>query len=360
VSLILCVNPGATSTKVGLFEGIAPLQARTLRHPDAELARHPRVSDQLALRLDAVRAFLADAKVERGQLSAVAGRGGLLRPLASGTYRVDAALLADAAAARRGEHASNLGGPIAAAVAGEHGCPAFVVDPVSVDELEPVARLTGLAGVERQSLAHALNIKAVARRHARDRGRALESLRLVVAHLGSGVSLAAIEGGRMIDVVNPQDEGPMSPDRAGGMPSTAIVEMCFAPAADRAAVRRRLFGEGGLWSHLGTRDLGEALTRASSGDERARLFLEAMAYQIAKAVADMAAALRGKVDAVLLTGGMAHAPWLVAEVRSRVAWIAPVEVYPGEDELLALAEGAWRVLSGEEPARDYGGGGGQP
>jgi len=360
VSLILCVNPGATSTKVGLFEGIAPLQARTLRHPDAELARHPRVSDQLALRLDAVRAFLADAKVERGQLSAVAGRGGLLRPLASGTYRVDAALLADAAAARRGEHASNLGGPIAAAVAGEHGCPAFVVDPVSVDELEPVARLTGLAGVERQSLAHALNIKAVARRHARDRGRALESLRLVVAHLGSGVSLAAIEGGRMIDVVNPQDEGPMSPDRAGGMPSTAIVEMCFAPAADRAAVRRRLFGEGGLWSHLGTRDLGEALTRADGGDERARLVLEAMAYQIAKAVADMAAALRGKVDAVLLTGGMAHAPWLVAEVRSRVAWVAPVDVYPGEDELLALAEGAWRVLSGEEPVRDFGGGGGQP
>jgi butyrate kinase len=360
VSLILCVNPGATSTKVGLFEGIAPLQARTLRHPDAELARHPRVSDQLALRLDAVRAFLADAKVGRGQLSAVAGRGGLLRPLSSGTYRVDAALLADAASARRGEHASNLGGPIAAAVAGEHACPAFVVDPVSVDELEPVARITGLAGVERQSLAHALNIRAVARRHARDRGRALESLRLVVAHLGSGVSLAAIEAGRMIDVVNPQDEGPMSPDRAGGMPSTAIVEMCFAPAADRAAVRRRLFGEGGLWSHLGTRDLGEALARADGGDERARLVLQAVAYQIAKAVADMASALRGKVDAVLLTGGMAHAPWLVAEVRSRVAWIAPVEVYPGEDELLALAEGAWRALSGEEPARDYGGGGGQP
>jgi butyrate kinase len=359
VSLILCVNPGATSTKVGLFDGIAPLQARTLRHPDPELARHPRVSDQLALRLDAVRAFLADAKVGRGQLSAVAGRGGLLRPLASGTYRVDAALLADAASARRGEHASNLGGPIAAAVAGEHGCPAFVVDPVSVDELEPVARLTGLAGVERQSLAHALNIRAVARRHARDSGRALESLRLVVAHLGSGVSMAAIEGGRMIDVVNPQDEGPMSPDRAGGMPSTAIVEMCFAPAAHRAAVRRRLFGEGGLWSHLGTRDLGEALARASSGDKRAGLVLEAMAYQIAKAVADMAAALRGKVDAVLLTGGMAHAPWLVAEVRSRVAWIAPVEPYPGDDELLALAEGAWRVLSGEEPARHYGGSGGQ-
>ena len=361
MSVILCVNPGATSTKVGLFEGTAPRQARTLRHPDPELARHPRVADQLGLRLEAVRAFLAEAGVGPGGLSAVAGRGGLLRPLASGTYRVDAALLADAASARRGEHASNLGGPIAASLAGEHGCPAFVVDPVSVDELAPVARLTGLAGVERQSLAHALNIKAVARRHARDHGRPLDSLRLVVAHLGSGVSMAAIEGGRMVDVVNPQDEGPMSPDRAGGMPATAVIEMCFAPGAERQVVRRHLFGEGGLWSHLGTRDLGEALARADGGDGRARLVLEAMAYQIAKAVADMAAVLRGKVDAVLLTGGMAHSPWLVAEVRGRVAWIAPVEVYPGEDELLALAEGAWRVLSGEEPARSYGGGdGGQP
>jgi len=354
VSLILSVNPGATSTKVGLFEGGAPREVRTLRHGDAELAAHPRIADQLALRLAAVRAFLAERGVASGDLAAVAGRGGLLRPLPSGTYRVDAALLADAARAERGEHASNLGGPMAAALAGEHRCPAFVVDPVSVDELRPVARVSGLAGVERQSLAHALNIKAVARRHAQASGRPLSALRLVVAHMGSGVSMAALEDGRMVDVVNPQDEGPMSPDRAGGLPATAVVELCFAPGAEKRAVQRRLFGDGGLYSHLGTRDLAEALSRMERGDALARRVLEAMAYQIAKAAASLAAVLRGQVDALLLTGGMAHAAWLVEAVRSRLEWIGPVAVYPGEDELLALAEGAARVLAGEEEERGYG------
>jgi len=354
LSLVLCLNPGATSTKVGLFEGGAARLVRTLRHPDAELAAVPRIADQLPLRLGPVRAFLLEAGVAPGGLDAVAGRGGLLRPLASGTYRVDAALLADAARAARGEHASNLGGPMAAAVAAEHGCPALVVDPVSVDELLPVARVSGLAGIERQSLAHALNIKAVARRHARAAGRPLADLRLLVAHLGTGVSMAALLGGRMVDVVNPQDEGPMSPDRAGGMPVTAVVELCFEQGAERRAVRRRLFGDGGLYSHLGTRDLAEAVQRMERGDARARLALEAMAYQIGKAAAGMAAVLRGRVDALLLTGGMAHSAWLVEEVKGHVAWLGPVAVYPGEDELLALAEGAERVLSGEEAALAYG------
>jgi butyrate kinase len=216
-----------------------------------------------------------------------------------------------------------------------------------------VARVSGLAGIERQSLAHALNIKAVARRHARAAGRPLADLRLVVAHLGSGVSMAALEGGRMVDVVNPQDEGPMSPDRAGGMPVTAVVELCFEKGAERRAVRRRLFGDGGLYSHLGTRDLAEALQRMERGDPRARLVLEAMAYQIGKAAAGMAAVLRGRLEALLLTGGMAYSPWLVEEVKGRVAWLAPVTVYPGEDELLALCEGAERVLAGEESALEY-------
>jgi butyrate kinase len=357
VSLILCVNPGATSTKVGLFDGATPREERTLRHGDEELGRFPRVADQLGLRLGAVRDFLAAARVGAGPggaLAGVAGRGGLLRPLPSGTYLVDEALLADAARAARGQHASNLGGPLAAAVAAEHGCPAFVVDPVSVDELAPVARVTGLAGVERQSLAHALNIRAVARRHARARGRPLESLRLVVVHLGTGISMAALQGGRMIDVVNPQDEGPMGPDRAGGLPSTAVVSLCFARGASEAAVRRRLFGEGGLASLLGTRDFAEALGRAEGGDAPARLAVEAMAYQVAKAAAGMAAVLGGEVDALLLTGGMARAERFADGLRGRLSWIAPVAVYPGEDELLALAEGAWRVLSGEEKARRYG------
>jgi butyrate kinase len=356
MSLVLAVNPGASSTKVGLFRGGAAGPSRTLRHGDGELSAHPRIADQLGFRLAAVRAFLAEAGVGRGDLGAVAARGGLLRPVESGTYAVDGAMLRDAAAAARGEHAANLGAPMAAALAEEHGCPALVVDPVSVDELEPVARLSGLAGVERQSLAHALNIRAVARRHARALGRPLPDLSLVVAHLGTGISMAALCRGRMVDVVNPLDEGPMGPDRAGGLPVTAVIDLCFAPGAERGAIRRRLLGEAGLRSYLGTRDLEEALRRAGAGDAAADLCLEAMAFQAAKSIAGMAAALSGRVDAILLTGGMARAEPFVARIRRRVEWIAPVALHPGEDELLALAEGAERVLAGEEPARTYGAG----
>jgi butyrate kinase len=347
------VNPGAGSTKLALYRGDAAEREERLEH--GELMDRPaaRVWDELPVRIAAVRAFLARAGVRRGDLAAVAGRGGLLPPLASGAWRVDGAMLADLERAERGEHASNLGAPIARAVAEEHGCPALVVDPVSVDELEPVARVTGLAGVERRSFSHALNLRAVARRFAAERGRALSELRLVVVHLGTGVSLAALAGGRMVDVANPQDEGPFSGDRAGGVPANALVDLCFAPGADARAVKRRLFGDGGLFAHLGTRDAREALRRAAAGDARAALVVEAMCYQIAKAAGALAAALEGKVDAVLLTGGMAHLAPIVEAIRRRVAFVAPVHVLPGEDELRALAEGALRVVRGEEPARSY-------
>ncbi len=346
---VLAVNPGAGSTKVALYEGEARRAEETLRH-DLAAAAPARIWDELPSRLAAVRDF---ARRAGGRLDAVAGRGGLLPPLASGAYLVTHAMIADLQRAARGEHASNLGAPLALALAREHGCPALVVDPVSVDELDPVARVSGLAGVERRSLCHALNIRAVARRHARALGRPLAELRLVVAHLGTGVSLAALREGRLVDVVNPQDEGPFAGDRAGGVPVMAVVDLCFAPGADAAALRRRLFGQGGLQDHLGTRSASDALARARAGDAAARLVLEAMAYQIAKAVGGLAAALEGKVDAVLLTGGMAHEEAIVSEIRRRVAFVAPVAVYPGEDELRALAEAALRVLSGEEPARPY-------
>jgi butyrate kinase len=350
--LVLAVNPGAASTKLALTRGEAVVREERLDH--GEPARPTgRVWDELPARAAAVRAFLAREGIGPGALSAVVGRGGLLGPLASGTYDVDDAMLADLERAERGEHASNLGAPIARAIAREHRCPAFVVDPVCVDELEPVARLTGLAGVERRSLTHALNLRATARRFAREAGLPLDGLRLIGCHLGTGVSLAAFREGRMVDVVNPQDEGPFAGDRAGGVPVTAVVSMCFAPGAEERAVRRRLFGDGGLFSHLGTRDAREAVARAEAGDGRARLVLDAMAYQIAKGAGGLAAALEGKVDAVLLTGGMAHLEAVLDAVRRRVAWIAPVRVYPGEDELRALAEGALRVLRGEEPARRY-------
>lgn len=352
--LLLAVNPGAGSTKLGLFRGAGRVMEHVERHAERELERFSRIADQLSWRTAAVRSFLERALVERGALAAVVGRGGLFKPVLSGTYLVDEAMLRDAELSRHGEHAANLGAPIAKAIADEHGCPAFVVDPVSVDELEPVARLSGLAGVERKSLCHALNMRAVARRHAAAVGRRIEELRLVVAHLGTGTSLSAQREGRLVDVVNPQDEGPFSGDRCGGIPATALIELCFAPGAEKSAVRRRLFGDGGLFSYLGTRDVREVAERAERGEAEPRLVLDAMAYQIAKAVGELAAALCGNVDAVLLTGGAAHGRALVSRIRPRVAWIAPVFVYPGEDELLALAEGALRVLGGQERPRTYG------
>jgi butyrate kinase len=351
-SLVLVVNPGAGSTKLALFRGEAAVAEEAIRHARDELDRFRRIADQLPFRLGAVRGFLARA-APGARLDAVVGRGGLLGPVPAGTLRVDGAMAEELLRGPRGEHASNLGAPLALAVAREHGCDAFVVDPVSVDELEPAARVTGLAGVERRSFCHALNIRAVARRHARAAGRPLEALGLVVVHLGTGVSLAALRGGRMVDVVNPQDEGPFAGDRAGGVPVTAVVEMCFAPGAERDAVRRRLLGDGGLQALLGTRDVREAVERARVGDAAAARAVEAMLLQIAKAAAGLAASLSGRVDAILLTGGMAHLPEVVEPLRRRLAWIAPIAVHPGEGELRALAEGALRVLRGEEEAGRY-------
>ncbi len=353
-ALVLAINPGAGSTKLALYRAEAVVAREVVRHDERELAGFARVADQLPLRAAAVRAFLSRAGVERGGLAAAVGRGGLFRPVESGAYLVDEAMLRDARAGARGDHAANLGALLAAEAAAEHGCPALVVDAVSLDELEPVARLSGLAGVERTSLCHALNLRAVARLHARAVGRPLPELRLVLAHLGTGASLAALREGRLVDVVNPQDEGPFSGDRCGGVPATALIELCFAPGADRGALRRRLFGDGGLHSYLGTRDVREAARRAREGDARAALVLDAMGYQLAKAAGEMAAALEGRVDAVLLTGGAVHEPALVAAIRPRVEWIAPIAIYAGEDELSALADGARRVLAGEERAKRYG------
>ncbi len=351
--LVLVVNPGAGSTKLGLFRGAAVAREEKVLHPGLMERPAARVWDELPDRLAAAQDFLARAGVRPGDLAAVAGRGGLLPPLDAGSHAIDDAMLADLERAERGQHASNLGAPLARALAAPHGCPALVVDPVSVDELDPVARVSGLAGLERRSFTHALNLRAVARRHAAAAGRPLAALRLVAAHLGTGISLALFRDGRMADVVNPQDEGPLSGDRAGAVPAMALVDLCFSGALDARGVKRRLFGDGGLYSHLGTRDVREALARAGKGDARAALLVEALCYQTAKSIGALSAALEGRVDAVLLTGGLAHLPPVVEAIRRRVAWIAPVDAHPGEDELLALAEGALRALAGEEPARPY-------
>lgn len=353
--LILALNPGSTSTKIGLFRGDEAVGEETVRHPDEALrpfARRP-VLDQLDMRLAAVREALAPLGVPPDRPVAVAGRGGLLEPLASGTYVVNDAMLRDLREARRGEHASNLGAFLALGLADEAGCPAFVVDPVSVDEWEPVARLSGLAGLDRECLSHALNTKAVAKRFARQTGRPYDTLRLVIAHLGSGISISAHRDGRMVDVCNPREEGPFSADRAGGLPAIKLLDLAFSGEATHDELVRRIFREGGVYSYLGTRDLADVERRVEAGDPEAALVVDAMLYQIAREIGAMATVLNGRVDAILLTGGMAHSARYTQDLTRRVDWIAPVHVFPGEDELRALAEGALRVVSGEEKALEY-------
>jgi butyrate kinase len=350
---VLVVNPGSTSTKIAVFVDETAEMAETLRHSDRELEpfRGRPVLDQIEWRAGVIEGALARAGMALESLDAVSGRGGLLPPVASGTYVVDDRMLDELRLARRGEHASNLGGCLAKAIAQRVGAAAYVVDPVSVDEWPPLARVSGSALIDRECLWHALNSKAVARRYARERHVPYASLKLVVAHLGSGVSVSAHRDGLGVDVVPPREEGAFSMDRAGGVPVMKLAQLCFTGQYRFADIERLLFAEGGVFSHLGTKDLVEVERRIAAGDERAQLVFEAMACQIAKSIGAMATVLRGDVDAVLLTGGMAHSARLVGTLLAAVAWIAPVVVYPGEDEMQALAEGALRVLRGEEAAR---------
>jgi butyrate kinase len=352
---ILVINPGSTSTKLALFANASAIFTETLHHTDTEMApfaKQPMLA-QLELRLEKILASLRAHEVDVQHLDAVVGRGGLLKPLASGTYPVNNQMLDDLRRAERGEHASNLGAFIAHKLAAQAECPAFIVDPVSVDEWPPVARLSGLAGLDRECLSHALNTKAIAKRFAREHGQDYANMRLVVAHLGSGISISAHENGKMIDVTNSREEGAFSTERAGSLPVMKLVELCFSGKFTRQEIETKIFREGGIFSYLGTKDLKEVLRRKQAGDETARLVFTAMIYQISKEIGAMAAALSGMVEAILLTGGMMHAHEVEAALKKRVEWIAPVFSYPGEDEMQALAEGALRVLRGEEKAQEY-------
>jgi len=359
---ILAVNPGSTSTKFGLFVNVSPVLVKTVRHEADELApfRGRPILDQCDLRAARIEAELAAAGHSVEELSAVVGRGGLLRPLASGTYRVTETMLDELRRAARGEHASNLGAFLASRMASRSGAPAYVVDPVSVDEWPDKARLSGTPLLARPCLSHALNTKAVAKRYAREVGRPYPALRLVVVHAGSGISVSAHEGGRMVEVNNTREEGPFSTERAGGVPVMGLVDLCFSGKYTRKEVETLLFREGGLQAYLGTNDLQEVERRVAEGDTLAAAVLDAMCYQVAKEVGAMAAVLRGRVDAILLTGGMAHSEGFRNAIREAVEWIAKVRAYPGEDELLALAEGALRVLRGDESARVLDGEAGGP
>jgi butyrate kinase len=344
------------STKVALFVNERPLWEKNLRHTDAEMApfRSRPILDQQAFRAVQIEAELIQTGVSIAGLDAVVGRGGLLPPLASGTYQVNADMLDELRLAKRGEHASNLGAYLAQALAAKAGVQAYIVDPVSVDEWPAIARLSGTALLQRQSLSHALNSKAVAKRYAREQGKPYGALRLIVAHLGSGISISAHQGGRMIDATNSREEGAFSTERAGGIPAMQLLDLCFSGKHTKPQIEALLCRDGGLQSYFGTKDLCEVERRIASGDEHAATVFAAMVYQIAKEIGAMATVLCGRIDAILLTGGMAHSAKLVATLTEHIQWIATIVLYPGEDELQALAEGALRVLRGEEPALKLG------
>ena len=350
----LIINPGSTSTKIGVFEDETLLFDETLRHSTEEISQFDSIVDQKDFRKKIITDFLEGKNFDIKSLNVIVGRGGMLKPIPGGTYAVTEELLADLKKGVQGQHASNLGGILAKEIADSIGVPSYIVDPTVVDELMPIARYSGVPELPRVSIFHALNQKAVAKRYAKEIGKSYESLRLIVVHMGGGVSVGAHESGKVVDVFNALDgDGAFSPERAGAVPSGALIKMCFSGRYSEKEVYGKVVGNGGFNAYLGTNDMREVTKRANEGDEKAAEAKQAFLLQVAKDIGSMACVLNGKVDQIIVTGGIAYGADIVAALKERAEWIAPFTVYPGEDELLALAQGALRVLNGEEEAKVY-------
>ena len=349
---ILSINPGSTSTKYAVYEDERELFTETVQHQEQDLAQFESITDQFAYRKGLILDRLQDRGFPIRQLSAVVGRGGMLPPVQAGGYLVNQAMKDKLTDGTLIPHASNLGALIADAIAAPLGIPAYIYDSVASDELADIARITGLPEVRRQSFCHVLNTKAMARRVAAKYGKRYEEMNFVIAHIGGGVSVSAHEKGRIVDVIE-DDGGPFSPERAGSIPLSYIVEMAYSGQYDKKTLSRKLRGMGGMKAHLGTHDCREVEARITAGDQHAKEVYEAMAYQISKGIGEMAPTLSGNIDAVLLTGGAAHSSMLTGWITDRVKFIATVEVEPGENEMEALTLGALRILRGEEQARTF-------
>ncbi|MBR5800030.1 MAG: butyrate kinase [Lachnospiraceae bacterium] len=350
----LIINPGSTSTKIGVFEDETLLFEETLRHSTEEISQYASIVDQKDFRKQIIVDLLAKKDFDINSLQVIVGRGGMLKPIPGGTYAVSDELLEDLKIGRQGQHASNLGGILAREIGDSIGVPSFIVDPVVVDELIPIARYSGVPELPRTSVFHALNQKAVAKRYAKENGVAYDSLNLIVVHMGGGVSVGAHENGRIIDVFNALDgDGAFSPERAGSVPSGALVKMCFSGKYTEKEVYKKLVGGGGFNAYLGTNDMRDVEKLADEGDAKAIEARAAFVMQVAKDIGSMACVLNGKVDAIVVTGGIAYDKGIVASLKERAEFIAPFTVYPGEDELLALVQGALRVMNGEEEAMKY-------
>lgn len=351
---LLIINPGSTSTKIGIYEDEKEVLVETLRHPVKELKNYKNIYNQYEFRRDIIQNFFKEKNIDINSLDAVVGRGGLLKPIKSGTYRVNNIMINDLKAGVLGEHASNLGGILANEIASITGIPAFIVDPVVVDEMQDVARLSGVLELPRTSIFHALNQKAVAKRYAKENNMRYEDLNAIVVHMGGGVSVGAHKNGKVIDVNNALDgEGPFSPERAGSVPVGDLIKMCYSGKFTKDEAYKKILGEGGFMSYLKTNNAIEVERLVNEGDKEATLCFDAFIYQVAKYIGEMATVLDGCVDIIILTGGVAYWKDVEIKLKKKVGFISKIKVYPGEDELLALAQGAIRVIKGEEKEKEY-------
>lgn len=350
----LIINPGSTSTKIGVFEDETLLFEETLRHSTEEIASYASIVDQKDFRKNIILNLLDSKNFDINSLNVVVGRGGMLKPIPGGTYPVSDSLLEDLKIGVQGQHASNLGGILAKEIGDSIGVPSYIVDPVVVDELEDIARYSGVPELPRTSVFHALNQKAVAKRYAKEIGKSYDSLNLVVVHMGGGVSVGAHEKGRVIDVFNALDgDGAFSPERAGAVPSGALIKMCFSGKYTQQEVYKKFVGGGGFNAYCNTNDMRDVDKMVDNGDKKAEEVREAFIAQVAKDIGSMACVLKGKVDQIIMTGGIAYDKAVIEGLKERAGWIAPVTVYPGEDELMALVQGGLRVLNGEEEPMVY-------
>ncbi|WP_035767409.1 butyrate kinase [Butyrivibrio sp. NC2002] len=350
----LIINPGSTSTKLGIFEDENLIKEETLRHSTEEISQYASITDQKDFRKNIILDFLKNENIDIKSFDVIVGRGGLLKPIPGGTYECTDALIADLQKGVQGQHASNLGGILAREIGDEIGVRSFIVDPVVVDELEPVARISGIPEIERVSIDHPLNQKAVARRYAKEHGKKYEDVNVIVVHMGGGTSCGVHKNGKMIDVFAALNgDGAFSPERTNGVPALALVDMCFSGKYTYEEMKKKIVGGGGFNAYLGTNDMRTVNKMCDEGDKKAQLVRDAFIYQICKNIGACATVLKGQVDTIILTGGIAHGKVITDAITERVGFIAPVTVYPGEDELLALAQGALRVLNGEEEAKKY-------
>ncbi len=349
---LLIINPGSTSTKIAVFEGETPLFTESIVHTPEELAPFDHVAEQYEFRKELIVSTLKNHGVDVATLDGIVSRGGLLTPIHAGAYEVNDDMVWQLKNRPQNEHASNVGAMIARTLSVEYGMPAFIYDGITVDELDPINKITGLPVLRRKGMGHNLNTRAAAMRYARENGKAYGDITVIVAHMGGGISVNLHHQGKIVDFIS-DEEGPFSPERSGGLPMFDIIKMCYEEGNDYNKMMKLVKRQGGLMAHLGTTDSRDVEKKIAEGDEHAKLVYDAMALNISKNIAKCAPYVKGKVDAILLTGGIAYSKYVTGYIREHCEFIAPVVVYAGEDEMLSLALGGLRVLRGEEQARTF-------